>query len=139
MLPLYTIASVVYRAISTAKINLGRAKIVANGPDIGSPEYMELRSIDNNNYGSENPPSRGIHHGSNPSREKSYRSLVRYSSNYQSPRAQSLSSRVKTGGKKHSYRPSATRYLSFYEGGSNRPVCRKGYRFDMKSGMCVKQ
>ena len=99
MLPFYTIASVIYRAISTAKINLGRAKIVANGPDIGSPEYMELRSIDNNNNGSENPPARGIHHGSNPSREKSYRSLVRYSSNYQSPRAQSLTSRVKTGGK----------------------------------------
>ena len=56
----------------------------------------------------------------------------------------SLPSKPKTRGK-HSYVPSASRYLAYYEGGKGKhedSICRKGYRYVAKSGtlgMCVRK
>jgi hypothetical protein len=53
----------------------------------------------------------------------------------------SLPSKPKTRGN-DSYRPSATRYLAYYEGGvGDHPdsICRKGYRYDRKRNLCVKK
>jgi hypothetical protein len=58
----------------------------------------------------------------------------------------SLTSKSKTRGKhsKHSYVPSVTKYLAYYEGGKGKhedSICRKGYRYVAKSGtlgMCVR-
>jgi len=40
---------------------------------------------------------------------------------------------------KNSYKPHPNRVLAYYEGGSNRPVCRKGFRFERRRGLCVKK
>ena len=59
----------------------------------------------------------------------------------QSRRDGSLPSKSKTRGK-DSYRPSATRYLAYYEGGvgdHEDSICRKGYRYDRKRNLCVKK
>ena len=48
----------------------------------------------------------------------------------------SLPSKPKTPGK-HSYVPSVSRYLAYYEGGKGKhenSICRKGYRYVAKSG-----
>ncbi|AXF52674.1 MAG: hypothetical protein [Circular genetic element sp.] len=53
----------------------------------------------------------------------------------------SLPSKPKTRGK-DSYRPSATRYLAYYEGGvgdHEDSICRKGYRYDRKRNLCVRK
>lgn len=56
----------------------------------------------------------------------------------------SLPSKPKTRGK-HSYVPSVSRYLAYYEGGKGKhedSICRKGYRYVAKSGtlgMCVRK
>jgi hypothetical protein len=56
----------------------------------------------------------------------------------------SLPSKPKTPGK-HSYVPSVSRYLAYYEGGKGKhenSICRKGYRYVAKSGtlgMCVRK
>ena len=56
----------------------------------------------------------------------------------------SLTSASKTRGK-HSYVPSVTKYLAYYEGGKGKhenSICRKGYRYVAKSGtlgMCVRK
>ena len=55
-----------------------------------------------------------------------------------------LPSKPKTPGK-HSYVPSVSRYLAYYEGGKGKhenSICRKGYRYVAKSGtlgMCVRK
>jgi len=59
----------------------------------------------------------------------------------QSRRDGSLPSKSKTRGK-DSYRPSATRYLLYYEGGvgdHEDSICRKGYRYDRKRNLCVRK
>lgn len=59
----------------------------------------------------------------------------------QSRRDGSLPSKSKTRGK-DSYRPSATRYLAYYEGGvgdHEDSICRKGYRYDRKRNLCVRK
>lgn len=59
----------------------------------------------------------------------------------QSRVGRSLPSKPKTRGK-DSYRPSATRYLAYYEGGvgdHEDSICRKGYRYDRKRNLCVKK
>ena len=56
----------------------------------------------------------------------------------------SLTSKPKTRGK-HSYVPSVTSYLAYYEGGKGtheNSICRKGYRYVAKSGtlgLCVRK
>ena len=59
----------------------------------------------------------------------------------QSRRDGSLPSKSKTRGK-DSYRPSAMRYLAYYEGGvgdHQDSICRKGYRYDRKRNLCVRK
>ena len=62
----------------------------------------------------------------------------------QSRRGGSLPSKPETRGK-HSYVPSVSRYLAYYEGGKGKhedSICRKGYRYVAKSGtlgMCVRK
>ena len=59
----------------------------------------------------------------------------------QSRRGGSLPSKPETRGK-DSYRPSATRYLAYYQGGvgdHEDSICRKGYRYDRKRNLCVRK
>ena len=100
MIPFFTLASVVFRGYRMAKMNLDRAQVVASGPPIGSPEYFDLRT--NAPLVESTVSSRGTknNHLHEVESKDSYRVLSRsYDLNLsQSPRAPSLTSRVKTGG-----------------------------------------
>ena len=138
MIPFFTLASVLYRGYRTAKMNLQRANIVASGPPIGSPGYLDLRAnVPTSLAPTIVPPGTKYNHLHEVESKDSYRSFARsIDSRYsQSPRAQSLSSRVKTGGKKIKF-PKQYKPLRGMK-------CRRGYKFvsvpGSEVGMCVKQ
>ena len=128
-----------------AKKVMLRAHVVASGPDIGSPEYHDLRS--NAPLVESNVPSgTKYNHLHEVESKDSYRTFSRsYDLNLsQSPRAHSLSSRVKTGGKTNSYHQleKGGYYVSkrrSWKKGHN--PCSKGYKIQRinNAWWCVKQ
>ena len=100
MIPFFTLASVAFRGYRMAKMNIDRAQVVASGPPIGSPEYFDLRTnaplVESKKFVSGTKHD----HLHEVELKDSYRVLSRsYDLNLsQSPRAPSLTSRVKTGG-----------------------------------------
>jgi hypothetical protein len=100
MIPFFTLASVAFRGYRMAKMNIDRSQTIATGPPIGSPEYFDLRS-NAPLVESSVPPGTKNNHLHEVESKDSYRVLSRsYDLNLsQSPRAPSLTSRVKTGGK----------------------------------------